>query len=266
MHDGSGTAGTYTIEISEVSVYAGVEGEVLEICYGESVNLFLGIANYALGGEWLATSPAVVLQGNTFNSTDYASQSYTFNYVVSDGCAVDQATSTVIVYAAPSAGEDGSITVCLNEPFVLWNGLSGNIDANGTWYNASNNALAAAQDTSGNLAGQFNYDYIVTSPVCPSDTANVLVVVDGSCDFTASIEENQMGLFMYPNPTSGVLQISKSQIGAASVEVLDLNGKVLQNSAMQQHLLLDLTTYPRGMYLVKVQMNGVSIIERIAVQ
>ena len=266
MHDGSGTAGNYTIEISEVSVYAGVEGEVLEICYGESVNLFLGIANYALGGEWLATSPAVVLQGNTFNSTDYASQSYTFNYVVSDGCAVDQATSTVIVYAAPSAGEDGSITVCLNEPFVLWNGLSGNIDANGTWYNASNNALAGAQDTSGALAGQFNYDYIVTSPVCPGDTSNVLIIVDGSCDFTASIEENQMGLSMYPNPTSGVLQISKSQIGAASVEVLDLNGKVLQNSAMQQHLLLDLTTYPRGMYLVKIQMNGVSVIERIAVQ
>jgi hypothetical protein len=266
MHDGSGTAGNYTIEISEVSVYAGVEGEVLEICYGESTNLFLGIANYTLGGEWIATSPAVVLQGNTFNSTDYASQTYTFNYVVSDGCAVDQATSTVVVYAAPSAGQDGSITVCLNEPFVLWNGLSGNIDANGTWYNASNNAIAAAQDTSGNLAGQFNYDYIVTSPVCPSDTSNVLVVVDGSCDFTASIEENQMGLSMYPNPTSGVLQITKSQIGAASVEVLDLNGKVLQNSAMQQHLLLDLTAYPRGMYMVKVQMNGVSIIERIAVQ
>jgi hypothetical protein len=266
MHDGSGTAGNYTIAISEVSVYAGVEGEVLEICYGESTNLFLGIANYTLGGEWIATSPAVVLQSNTFNSTDYASQTYTFNYVVSDGCAVDQATSTVVVYAAPSAGEDGSITVCLNEPFVLWNGLSGNIDANGTWYNASNNALAAAQDTSGNLAGQFNYDYIVTSPVCPSDTSNVLVVVDGSCDFTASIEENQMGLSMYPNPTSGVLQITKSQMGAASVEVLDLNGKVLQNSAMQQHLLLDLTAYPRGMYMVKVQMNGVSIIERIAVQ
>jgi hypothetical protein len=266
MHDGSGTAGSYTIAISEVSVYAGVEGEVLEICYGESTNLFLGIANYTLGGEWIATSPAVVLQSNTFNSTDYASQTYTFNYVVSDGCAVDQATSTVVVYAAPSAGQDGSITVCLNEPFVLWNGLSGNIDANGTWYNASNNALAAAQDTSGNLAGQFNYDYIVTSSVCPSDTSNVLVVVDGSCDFTASIEENQMGLSMYPNPTSGVLQISKSQIGAANVEVLDLNGKVLQNSIMQQHLLLDLTAYPRGMYLVKVQMNGVSIIERIAVQ
>ena len=266
MHDGSGTAGSYTIAISEVSVYAGVEGEVLEICYGESVNLFLGIANYTLGGEWIATSPAVVLQSNTFNSTDYASQTYTFNYAVSDGCAVDQATSTVIVYAAPSAGEDGSITVCLNEPFVLWNGLSGNINANGTWYNASNNALAGAQDTSGALAGQFNYDYIVTSPVCPSDTSNVLIIVDGSCDFTASIAENVMGVSMYPNPTSSLLYITKTQSGMASLELLDLNGKALHQQAMDQPLTLDLSNYPKGLYMVKIQMNGVSVIERIAVQ
>jgi hypothetical protein len=266
MHDGSGTAGNYTIEISEVSVYAGVEGEVLEICYGESVNLFLGIANYTLGGEWLATSPAVVLQGNTFNSQDYASQTYTFNYQVSDGCAQDQATSTVVVYAAPSAGEDGSITVCLNEPFVLWNGLSGNIDANGIWYNASNNPLPSAQDTSGAIAGQFNYDYIVTSPVCPSDTSNVLIVVDGSCDFTADIAENEMGISMYPNPTASLLYISKTQSGLASMELLDLNGKSLHQQALDQNLILDLSTYPKGLYMIKIQMNGASVIERIAVQ
>jgi hypothetical protein len=94
----------------------------------------------------------------------------------------------------------------------------------------------------------------------------VLVIVDGSCDFTASVAEYQMGLSMYPNPTSGILYISKLQIGVANVVVLDLNGKVLQNNAMNHELLLDLSAYPKGLYMVKVQMNGVSIIERIAVQ
>jgi hypothetical protein len=185
---------------------------------------------------------------------------------VSDGCAQDQATSTVVVYAAPSAGEDGSITVCLNEPFVLWNGLSGNIDANGIWYNASNNPLPSAQDTSGAIAGQFNYDYIVTSPVCPSDTSNVLIVVDGSCDFTADIAENEMGVSMYPNPTASLLYISKTQSGLASMELLDLNGKSLHQQALDQNLILDLSTYPKGLYMIKIQMNGASVIERIAVQ
>jgi len=266
MHDGSGTAGNYTIEISEVDVYAGVEGEVLEICYGESVNLFLGIANYTLGGEWVATSPAVILQNETFNSTDYASQTYTFNYVVSDGCAMDQATSTVEVFAAPSAGEDGTITVCLNEPFVLWNGLSGNIDANGNWYNANNQPLSSAQDTSGNLAGQFNYDYIVGNAACPNDTSNVLVIVDGSCDFTASINENTMGVSMYPNPTDGMLFISMEQSGTAVLELLDMNGKRLNQTIFDQSTTIDFTAYPKGLYMVKVQMNGMSVIERIAVQ
>jgi hypothetical protein len=267
MHDGSGTAGSYTIEISEVSVYAGVAGEVLEICYGESVNLFLGIANYNLGGEWVATSPAVVLQGNTFNSTDYASQTYTFNYVVSDGCAVDQATSTVTVYAAPSAGEDGSINVCLNEPFVLWNGLSGNIDANGTWYNASNIAIAGAQDTSGALAGQFNYDYIVTSAVCPSDTSNVLVIVDGSCDFTAGLTELSYNWNIYPNPAEHHVFVNTDLEGVSEIELLDLQGKqVFAPTSFIKTTQLNIENIPSGMYLIRLKNQNTERTERISIQ
>ena len=266
MHDGQGTAGNYTIAISEVSVEAGVPGEVLNICYGESINLFLGIANYGLGGEWVATSPAVVLQGNNFNSTDYASQSYTFNYVVSDGCAIDQATASVIVHAAPSAGIDGTFTVCLNEPLVLWNGLTGNVDVNGTWYNSMNEVLPTAQDTSGSIAGSFNYDYIVESAYCPSDSANVLVIVDGSCDHTASLEESLLGFSMYPNPTSTILNISKMASGLAELQLMDLNGKVMKTQTFDEPIQLDLSTYPKGMYLIQIQLNGIQVVERIAVQ
>jgi hypothetical protein len=266
MHDGQGTAGNYTIAISEVSVEAGVPGEVLNICYGETINLFLGIANYGLGGEWVATSPAVVLQGNNFNSTDYASQQYTFNYVVSDGCAIDQATATVIVHATPSAGDDGTFTVCLNEPFVLWNGLTGNVDATGTWYNSTNVALTTAQDTSGTIPGSFNYDYIVESAYCPSDTSNVLVIVDGTCDHTAMVQENTLGLNLYPNPTAGLLVVSKDMSGMASMELTDLNGKVLMSQLFDSATQLDLATYPKGIYLLNIQMNGVHFVERIVLQ
>ena len=266
MHDGQGTAGNYTIAISEVSVEAGVPGEVLNICYGETINLFLGIANYGLGGEWVATSPAVVLQGNEFNSTDYASQAYTFNYVVSDGCAIDQATASVIVHAAPSAGIDGTFTVCLNEPLVLWNGLTGNVDVTGTWYNSMNEALPTAQDTSGTIAGSFNYDYIVESAFCPSDSANVLVIVDGSCDHTASIEESLIGFSMYPNPTSTFLNVSKMASGLAALQLMDLNGKIVKSASFDEPIQLDLSTYPKGMYLIQIQLNDIQVVERIAVQ
>jgi hypothetical protein len=269
MHDGSGTAGTYTIAISEVDVYAGVEGEVLELCYGESVNLFLGIANYTLGGEWVATSPAVVLQNETFNSTDYASQTYTFNYVVSDGCAVDQATSTVTVYATPSAGEDGSITVCLNEPFDLLSGISGNIDLGGVWYNPSNQVLSGSIDTSGSLAGQYNYDYIVTSPVCPSDTSNVVVIVDGSCDFTASIAEISGQWEVYPNPASTILTVyNQSGLKISSIEVLDLNGKLLYkiDTVNHQEHTLEVSNLQTGMYILQLNQEGMISTKRFIKQ
>ena len=268
MHDGSGTAGNYTIAISEVSVYAGVEGEVLEICYGESVNLFLGIANYSLGGEWIATSPAVVLQDNVFNSTDYASQTYTFNYVVSDGCAVDQATSTVTVYAAPSAGTDGSITVCLNEPFDLLTGIGGNVDLGGTWYNPSNQALPGSLDTSGSLAGQYNYDYIVTSTICPNDTANVIVIVDGSCDYTASLDELSSQWEVYPNPATSILTVLHQGIKVSSIEMFDLNGKLLFtiNTNGQVEQSFNVSSLQPGMYIIQLNAEGQTSNKRVIKQ
>jgi hypothetical protein len=269
MHDGSGTAGNYTIEISEVSVYAGVEGEVLEICYGESTNLFLGIANYTLGGEWIATSPAVVLQGNTFNSTDYASQTYTFNYVVSDGCAVDQSTSTVVVYAAPSAGQDGSITVCLNEPFDLLTGIGGNVDLGGTWYNPSNQTLPGSLDTSGSLAGQYNYDYIVTSTICPNDSANVIVIVDGSCDYTAAINEIAAQWSLYPNPTSGQMTVvNNTGLQMQDLRILDVNGKIVltQNNSSTIETQLNVAHLHPGVYTVRMLLEGQSYNKRFIKQ
>jgi hypothetical protein len=264
MHDGQGTAGNYTIEISEVSVEAGVPGEVLNICYGETINLFLGIANYGLGGEWVATSPAVVLQGNEFNSTDYASQQYTFNYVVSDGCAIDQATATVIVHAAPSAGNDGTFTVCLNEPFDLLLGINGNIDMNGTWYNPTNQEMASNIDTAGSLAGSFNYDYIVESAYCPSDTSNVLVIVNGSCDFTASIYELSSLFDVYPNPTKDEVTIEWEGGSFATITVFDIQGKrVKEMSSVNNLMKLSLNDCENGVYLVQVEANNAKMVKRI---
>jgi hypothetical protein len=201
-----------------------------------------------------------------FNSTDYASQTYTFNYTVSDGCAVDQALATVNVHAAPSAGQDGTINVCLHEPFVLWNGLSGNIDMVGTWYNSSNTALAGAQDTAGNLAGSYNYDYIVTSQYCPNDSSNVLVIVDGSCDFTASVQELAWGVSIYPNPADQLITIETAQKGTIQLELLDMQGKSILNPIeFSVFTLLDVQQLPAGMYLIKLSADSGQHIERISI-
>jgi hypothetical protein len=189
--------------------------------------------------------------------------------VVSDGCAVDQATSTVIVYAAPSAGEDGSITVCLNEPFDLLTGIGGNVDLGGTWYNPSNQTLPGSLDTSGSLAGQYNYDYIVTSTICPNDSSNVIVIVDGSCDYTAIVEELMGQWEVYPNPATTTLTVlNNSGLSVSNMELLDLNGKVLYNSTWGNQLEknIDISPLQTGMYILKLTFDGQTSSKRIIKQ
>ncbi|MBM3917791.1 MAG: T9SS type A sorting domain-containing protein, partial [Sphingomonadales bacterium] len=196
-------------------------------------------------------------------------QTYTFNYQVSNGCAVDQATATVVVYAAPSAGQDGSITVCLNEPFDLLMGLGGNVDLDGTWYNPSNQAMPSSVDTSSNLAGQYNYDYIVTSSICPNDSANVIVIVDGSCDYTALVAELNAQWEVYPNPTSNVLTVANnSGLYLSNLEILDINGKLILGTQLKSQLQndIDVSQLQTGMYIIKLKLADQTLTKRFIKQ
>jgi hypothetical protein len=155
----------------------------------------------------------------------------------------------------------------LNEPIVLWNGLSGNIDMTGTWFNALNQAMPGAQDTSGALAGQFNYDYIVESAFCPNDSANVLVVVDGSCDFTASIDEVAGSWNVFPNPADKLVNVNSSLDGITTLDLLDLQGKQVKPSVnFIQSTTIDIEELPAGMYLVRLVNNNSERTVRISIQ
>ena len=266
LHDGSTNAtGAYTIEISEISLNAGVPGEVLEICYGSSVNLFNGIANYQLGGTWDAQLSLVNVNGNTFDSYGYAAMLFSFDYTLQDGCASDVATAQVNVYENPSAGNDGTISVCLNEPIDLWLGLSGNIDMNGNWFNPNNVNLGGSLDTAANIPGQFNYDYIVgNGGICPNDTSNVLVIVDGSCDYTAYLDELSQSISMYPNPTRGDVIVECDGQENAFVTVYDIQGKmVISTQLVENKMTLSLNQYENGVYLIQVEINHTKVIRRI---
>ena len=266
LHDGSTNAtGAYTIAISEISLNAGVPGEVIDICYGASVNLFNGIANYQLGGIWDAQLSLVNVNGNTFDSYGYATMLFNFDYTMQDGCASDVSTAQVNVHEAPSAGNDGTVNVCLNEPIDLWLGLSGNIDMNGNWYDPNNVNLGGSLDTAANIAGQFNYDYIVgNGGICPNDTSNVLVIVDGSCDYTAYLEELAQGLNVFPNPTTGLFTVELNGLPGATITIYDIHGKMLiSTQKLENQMNFSLNEYENGVYLVHVESNHAKVVQRI---
>jgi hypothetical protein len=163
----------------------------------------------------------------------------------------------------PSAGQDGSITVCLNEPFDLLLGLGGNVDLGGVWYNPSNQLMSNNLDTSGNIGGQFNYDYVVSNPFCSNDTSNVIVVVDASCDYTASIDELANAWNVYPNPTNAILNIETQDL-EGKIYLTDINGKVvIEQTDINQHMQMNLTDLSTGMYYLVINQNGVLSTKRV---
>jgi hypothetical protein len=265
------TAGNYAISISEIDLNAGVEGEVLEACYGDTVNLFNGIANYQLGGNWSQTIPTLGLQGSNFVTTGLATVFFEFTYELVDGCASDDVHAYVDVFPASSAGVNGTFTVCKNEPFNLLAGLSGTVDMGGYWLDPSNNPISGNIDTASNIPGNFNYDYIVTNGVCPADTATVLVVVDGSCDFTAGIESLTGKFAVYPNPSSDVINIENGlDIAIDAIELLDMSGRVVFvaqkgtfNNELAQVHISNLTT---GVYTLKLTSGEQVFTNRIIKQ
>ena len=265
------TAGNYAIAISEIDLNAGVEGEVIEACYGDTVNLFNGIANYQTGGVWTQTIPTLGLQGSDFVTTGLATVFFEFTYALVDGCASDDVNAYVDVYPASSAGTNGTFTVCKNEPFNLLAGLTGTVDMGGYWLDPSNNPITGNIDTASNIPGNFNYDYIVTNGVCPADTATVLVVVDGSCDFTAGMETLAGSFAVYPNPSSDVINIENGLgLTIDQIELLDMSGRVVFaankgafNNELAEISLAHLTT---GVYTLKLTAGTQTFTNRIIKQ
>jgi hypothetical protein len=74
------------------------------------------------------------------------------------------------------------------------------------------------------------------------------------------IQEDQMGtknIKIYPNPTSGTINIELQGFSDQSPTIFtlyDLSGKILQKQeASNDQLILDLSSYTKGVYILKIQ-------------
>jgi len=78
---------------------------------------------------------------------------------------------------------------------------------------------------------------------------------------------------IYPNPSNGVFTVELENLhpGGYAIEIVSITGKTLkkhtvQNTSGNHKLQFDLTDYPQGLYLVKVEGNRYSHYERILIE
>ena len=209
-------------------------------------------------GMWMfPANPGVLVQDSLIIATTLAEGTFEAWYILSTPCGADTTVATINIYGPSQAGMNGTLNVCLNEPINLFDGLSGNADLAGEWYDPSNQLLPNSQPTASNIPGSFNYDYVTSNGVCPADTALVEVIVDGGCDWLSIGEEELNEISVYPNPATNVINIvNPANTSALKVEIYDINGRLvaiddnaLENSTEGSIAIDHLET---GMYTLRV--------------
>jgi hypothetical protein len=269
LFDGSGTAGTYAMKLTSIDLEAGTANPVVSVCAGDSVDLFTAITGNQANGVWTAqlASAASGLNGSTFQSAGLAFQTFNFQYRLTDGCAYDSIIGQVKIFPPSSAGTDGTVTVCRNQPVDLLFGLGGNVDLGGQWYNPSNVAIAQSQINSSNIPGQYNYVYITGNNVCPNDSATVLVNVLSTCNWLGLDELSSSSVTLYPNPTTGNLNVQLNAIETINAVVYDTQGKlILTVNNLKNGSTIDLSAVETGIYMVHLNAENASMIQRVIKQ
>ena len=87
---------------------------------------------------------------------------------------------------------------------------------------------------------------------------------------TLSVEDetiNDNDLVVFPNPTSDIINIKlKGQLQVSKIQLTDMLGRTLVNrsvNAYNEDMVLDLSSYPKGMYLLSVIANGNVITKKV---
>jgi gliding motility-associated-like protein len=129
------------------------------------------------GGTWTNASGAP--QPATFDPAGNSAGPYTFTYTVpgTAPCAAATAVLDLLLEGAPQAGQGGMLTLCLNAaPASLFDGLSGTLDAGGTWTGPDGAPHASVIDPALDLPGSYTYT-VGGGVACPAATAAVNVVL-----------------------------------------------------------------------------------------
>lgn len=255
------------VSVSPCTITPGVDGSMNVCRLSNTVDLNTVITPGETWGKWLFPSNQGVVSGSIFNVSTLASGSYTLYYVVETPCANDTTIATVVVYNPSNAGQDGTITACRNQPINLLSGLNGNVDMNGTWYDPTLVAMPNASLMTANFPGQYNYKYVTSNGVCPNDTSNVVVNVQ-SCDWLAIDENVFTDVSIYPNPSTGIVNI-EVPIDNMNLEVTDINGRVIEsikNTIKAGVNTVSLKEVERGVYFFKITNGDASKVFRVVIQ
>ncbi len=86
-------------------------------------------------------------------------------------------------------------------------------------------------------------------------------------DVGAGLNENTLtGVSIYPNPSTGLINITNANATANTIVVYDMVGKVVTTKEAENSTTIDLTSKGTGIYLVEVSNQNGSLLERVVIK
>jgi trimeric autotransporter adhesin len=217
------------------------------------------IAN-AAGCDSVVTLDLTIIQPTTSSVSATACTSYTWGqngmtYTASGmyndtipnsmGCDSILTLNLTIVSFVATATDNGNATVTASAGTTY------------QWINCATNspiAGATAQTFVATVNG--TYAAIVSNGTC-SDTTNCVTIAN------VGIKENTIStISVHPNPTHDYVIVTMDA-SSATIEVMDVQGKLIQATQIKSGDQVDLSAYERGVYTLRIKTESGTSIERI---
>jgi PKD repeat protein len=237
--------------------------EVNDICAGETAlfaNLSQGdqaniIYNWDFGDGLSSNLPAPKKLYNPNTTT-----SYTVSLIASyNGGCKDTSRKTILVSESPICDFTWDELGFLNTKFSP----SNTSYTSYTWYFGEGGSSTSTEPTyKYSYSGNFNVTMkAVNAAGCECE---ITKKVSATTDIKGISKNNNIKI--YPNPNNGVFSISNESNEAMKVEIFNVLGvKVYSANAENGNLDVNLNNNARGIYLVKVTINGVTSTIKITV-
>ena len=256
-----------TVNVSDDILHVNLFSEDSCVCYGYTTNLVAAagggnIPNYA-EYHWLP-SESVVYANSANTPTEPIYDTTTFIMEVWDGYnwAFDSITINMLplpeINLRPKGYDvEDTIFVCVYDTIELITDSPGYFHF--LWPDGDTSSSIRVQTTGIGWDMQTHW-VTVTNPETECFDIDTVTVIFSFNECTGIYEEDENAYILsYPNPTNGIINVElKGITGLCELTIADIRGKIIQTRKLDlkngdktlQHV--DLSSYPTGVYLIKV--------------
>lgn len=92
-------------------------------------------------------------------------------------------------------------------------------------------------------------------------------LVRANFDPTLAVEVNTLeGVSVYPNPSTGLITVSNDNGFANSIRISNIAGQIVYTQNVSSEVTVDLSTFGAGMYVVTVEGDNGSLVEKVVIK